>query len=720
MKNAGEPGLENQSEKTHKKHAEKVQKAPLKARDKQHFFLRNMISEKSSNDNNRMERKTSQWHYESPRKKFSIKGVTSKQASKTATAKNATIDIKKALDDYYSYFLSHMPSVWHHADGKSKMPYLNSSSVTPYYTAPIWNYVNGKPKMPYLSSSSAGSHRLETTGQKRDAMQSNSTHLTYANDTNVSLRRSSSSENMGGRNMTSELKAERTKTVQGISRSFITSSKSEQFHPKSINLRAPLSFKSLPSIDSGNYTIYRFGKKSILISLQSKSGELKSFYGEMSSKPRRRRKKRRFLRTRKQILLGLARNESVGRAKRPAEGSLHHRGRIAGKLHHRQKAMRFRASKPTKYVDNMQYFQSSLQNEPGSTRTYKKLKIKKKTHRQRNAKKHSKVETSTTDANANRTAYDVFDNRLAHVEKQRQYFMKDKTEPDRLIITENSDPITDSSTVKLFLNAGDENSLIPAESKGLSSHNDGKRKSLMYDLSDDSKGKWEKFIESGEDEEDGNKYDNVSKEDDVNKESKSGEEKDKKMKNKSKTKESAKESESFRSESSKTELKKIVEESSNSSEKEASGNEGQNKDKKENEVRKTDGNEKNKGKISSMKDSNGNKENKSESGKEVKDEKMNESSKDQKTKENKKEDEASSKKEKKDEDVWVFKPDANKETKNEVQKNQTNKNDEKENRNETSITQNSKMVQEKNESNYKDESAKSDGELVSQLGQAVG
>ena len=69
------------------------------------------------------------------------------------------------------------------------------------------------------------------------------------------------------------------------------------------------------------------------------------------------------------------------------------------------------------------------------------------------------------------SSLDNYDSRFAKVDKPVVYFAKSPS-VDRLIITENSDPVTDSSMVKLFVNPGTEDAMLP-ETRGLERHEMG-------------------------------------------------------------------------------------------------------------------------------------------------------------------------------------------------------------------------------------------------------
>eukprot|EP00794_Sanderia_malayensis_P014145 gene14144-15622_t len=73
-------------------------------------------------------------------------------------------------------------------------------------------------------------------------------------------------------------------------------------------------------------------------------------------------------------------------------------------------------------------------------------------------KKHDSPSGHTK--NKKETAYDLFDNRLVHVDKPINYFTKPH---DRLIITENDDPLSDSRMIKLFFNSGNDESTLSSQ-----------------------------------------------------------------------------------------------------------------------------------------------------------------------------------------------------------------------------------------------------------------
>ena len=480
------------------------QKNASKPSDQREFFLRNKISSKGEQrhaGNEIRNQKQTHWHDENSHKKHIINRTHNRNyVNSNKYASNATVDVKKVLDDYYSYFLKHMQPVWEYAKGKPKMPFLRTDGRRQFQST------------------------LESKSEKRGSVDGNSTQYINATSSTKAVAQNSTGARTVGknstvvdsskreRNITMELKAEQVKTEKGNSRSLIHSSNTRNSYTKDINFK-PISFKSLESTDKGNYTIYQFSKGNILINLQSKRGELQTFYGKTAVRRKRKQKRKHVSKTRHELVLDLANNVQLDRTKNPLEGNLHHRENISRKEYHSKKTRPVKVSKPAKLVDNMKYFQSSLQVEPGYVRSPIEKKAHKKIHKKSpTVKKQASTGINFVESNSNRTAYDIYDNRLAHVERQRQYFTKTRPDPDRLIITENNDPYTDSSTVKLFINAGDENSLMPADSMGLGSRSEGETKSFMADSSDglfDSE-KWDKqddtFAESG-----GSKYDDITK-----------------------------------------------------------------------------------------------------------------------------------------------------------------------------------------------------------------
>ena len=230
-------------------------------------------------------------------------------------------------------------------------------------------------------------------------------------------------------------------------------------------------FTSLSKIDSGNYSIYRVSNHKILVNLQSTTGKLESFYGKSLSRISHVGKGKSLGKSSDNLALDLAMAPKAENAKRRGKGfSSRNKAEISSSTGN------VKLTNDARFVDNMDYFQSSLETEKGSTRSVHRFKPRrKKAKKGKAAKKHINMNAhynATTERldNINRTRFDLYDNRLAHVDKPISYFVKDTRyrDPDRLIVTENNDPITDSRMVKLFVNSGDENSLMPAGSNGLS------------------------------------------------------------------------------------------------------------------------------------------------------------------------------------------------------------------------------------------------------------
>ena len=507
--------------KSHKMHQKanilSTDKHQKQTSDKQQFFLRNGISSRAGESRNSKNRAYHQnrWHNENANKKHIIKNIQSKDMKKNKFGNKTTIDIKSALDEYYSYFLKHIQPFWKHGNKKlnstitkSSMKMQKQSDDKSLKTVQVTN--NTRPK-------------LDAVNHSKSIIQSNFSkegdNATFKNE-NV-------------KNSTIEQSPEKEKTRQGTLINLIESSKA--VNSTVIDMK-PISFKSLESIDSGDYRVYRFSKNNILINLQSKTGELRTFYGKSSVNAKRKTKPKHVSKLQKHST---------------PEKHLHHHGETVSKqkVHHITNHTAG-ISRPPKLVDNLKYFQSSLQEEPGYTRSFKE-RNEQEQQGQEVSVFDSHVHAGSSSLNTNLTAYDVYDNRLAHVEKQRQYFRNDKPDPDRLIITENSDPYTDSNTIKLFVNAGDENSLMPAEPAGLSSHK-GESKNLLSDISDDlsKKGNWDKYLDNSA--KDGRSSYNV-----LAKNSESMPRKNGKGLN-------SEEQDSGRAKSSKSVLRKIVEEEANS------------------------------------------------------------------------------------------------------------------------------------------------------------
>ncbi|XP_065055199.1 uncharacterized protein LOC135683775 isoform X1 [Rhopilema esculentum] len=240
-------------------------------------------------------------------------------------------------------------------------------------------------------------------------------------------------------------------------------------------------FTFLSKIDSGNYSIYRVSNHKILVNLQSTTGKLESFYGKSVSRISRVGNGKSSGKSSDNLALDLAMAPKPGNAKRRSKGSS---SRNNAEISFSTGNVKL--TNDTRFVDNMDYFQSSLETEQGSTRSVHRFKPRrKKARKSKAAKKHINRNAhynATTERldNINRTRFDLYDNRLAHVDKPISYFVKDARyrDPDRLIVTENNDPITDSRMVKLFVNSGDENSLMPAGSNGLSRYEGGTAKSM--------------------------------------------------------------------------------------------------------------------------------------------------------------------------------------------------------------------------------------------------
>ena len=433
--------------------------------DKQQLFLRNGISSKDGyrrNSTGEVYRTRKHWRNENANKKYTIKSQQPKNLKKTNHFKPKTFDIKKALDKYYSYYIKHMQPLWHYGKRKSKMAYFDDNAFK---------------KNQSLVEINRQKSKLNQNGdinKGRVVNQSNPNLRNIEINSKKNLNISKSDAKSFGIKLTSN----QDKLENGASISFAKDIQS--VNATSVDVKE-MSFKSLKSIDSGNYTIFRFSRNEILINLQSKSGKLQTFYGGLSAK----RKSNKMFSLASSPNLGAFRNHLK------ANG---HQIKTAMKENNTRKVTAV-PSTSTAIFDNLKYFQSSLKEEPGYARSFRNNKLRMK-HQRQNVKNHAAP--NPLQINSNLTAFDIYDNRLAHIERQRQYFKKDRSDPDRLVITENNDPFTDSSTVKLFVNAGDENSLMPLDSVGLSSHKEGETKSLLSGVQDEfsEKGKWNSYIDT--------------------------------------------------------------------------------------------------------------------------------------------------------------------------------------------------------------------------------
>lgn len=683
-------------------------KARASGSDKKEFFLRNTISNKTDHEIKSVKKVTAHQNkndsnLDCPSKKCSMKGMHSKNGKKKTSANSANIDLKKALDEYYSSFLKKMKPVWTYDIGSPKMSYLKRNDEKRYH-------------QPYL----------EVNGQKREEVGSNSTLKSNAT---ILAAKSPSKRRLEERNLTNALTPQKMKEQSGYLRSLIEKQRiGTGFNVTSIDLR-PMSFQSLEGIDSGNYTIYRLAKDSILINLQSKSGELQTFFGKAASNSERKRRLRHKIKTRKQLVLHLASNEPMNVDRKPAEESLHHREGIVRKSNKSRKMKHLKTSKPTKLVDNMKYFQSSLQVEPGSARTFGKRKAKSRKSKKKVEKKHSKAVKNGIKENGNRTAYDLYDNRLARVEKQRQYFFKNN--PDRLVITEKSDPFTDSSTVKLFVNSGDENSLMPSESLGFS-RSEGALKNTISDapghLSDRNE------LDRYDDifpQEDGSKHDKVERDDKADKNARSERETAKTVERK------AAENENIDyAVSPKHGLRKIVEEPKSDKKEETKSkekkeeHENEEKRKKESDAKKANDNDHSKKNANdSSSEVKTNSENLSKNYERKNEKKQNASvdhenmkkENDNKNKEKKNKKAEKSNKEK-DEDVWLFKPDETKEAydDSESAKNATSKTEEKQANSSSILKEGNKTDDKQRQSSFNEAKVANEDSIIGEVGQALG
>ena len=316
------------------------------------------------------------------------------------------------------------------------------------------------------------------------------------------------------------------------------------------------SFRSLPDIDSGNYTIEQLSDNKVFVTLKSKTGKLQTFYGT-TAKPSNAKTdekgNKNHSSTNDQENINLvnagthvAKNTNPSNMRKNFEENANltkstkvlaldlavHKKQKSKKKHKKkakkskakfgERALFYENSRPIQAAYSprgKEYFQSSLQTAPAGTGSFESRNSKFETSQNgRNfeaagRRQHtSSTETATTTAtatataatktsktakkdsdslekNLHLTAYDVYDNKLAHVDKPISYFTKNvrNRDPNRLIITENKDPYTDSSMVKLFIDSGDETSLLPDDPMGLKSHKkvSASRSMLGSDASDD-------------------------------------------------------------------------------------------------------------------------------------------------------------------------------------------------------------------------------------------
>ena len=312
------------------------------------------------------------------------------------------------------------------------------------------------------------------------------------------------------------------------------------------------SFRSLPDIDSGNYTIEQLSDNRVFVTLKSKTGKLQTFYGT-TAKPSNTKTDDKGSKNRSstndQVNISLA-NAGTDVAKNTNPSNMRknfeenakftkstkilalnlagHKKQKAKKKHKKkakksktkfgERALFYENSRPIQAAYSprgKEYFQSSLQTSPGGTASFESRNSKFETsqngrnfetagRRQHTASagtatttataatktsKAAKKDSDSLERNLHMTAYDVYDNRLAHVDKPISYFTKNVRNRDsnRLIITENKDPHTDSSMVKLFIDSGDETSLLPDDPVGLKSHKkvSASRSMLGSDANDD-------------------------------------------------------------------------------------------------------------------------------------------------------------------------------------------------------------------------------------------
>ena len=433
--------------------------------DKQQLFLRNGISSKDGyrrNSTGEVYRNQRHWRNENAYKKHTIKSQQPKNVKKANHFKPQKFDIKKALDKYYSYYIKHMQPLWRHEKRKLKMASFGDNAVKTNQSLLEVNSQKGK------------------LTQKDERNKNNAVNQSTINLGNVKInsRKKLNITKGNAKAFGIKLTPNQNKLDKGALMGFPKDIHS--VNATSVDIKE-MSFKSLKSIDSGNYTIFRFSKNEVLINLQSRSGKLQTFYGELSA----RRKIRK--------MFNHAGSPNFGAFRNHLKVNWHEtKTAIKGNNTRRVTAV---PSTSAPIFDNLKYFQSSLKEEPGYARSLKSKKLRMK-HQRQNVE--NRATPNPLQINSNLTAFDIYDNRLAHIERQRQYFKKYRPDPDRLVITENNDPFTDSSTVKLFLNAGDENSLMPLDSVGLSSHKEGQTKSMLSGIQNEfsEKGKWNNYIDT--------------------------------------------------------------------------------------------------------------------------------------------------------------------------------------------------------------------------------
>ena len=523
--------------KSHKVHGKakimSTNKYQKETSDKQQFFLRNGISSKvgqSQNSNIIGNGNQRGWRSENANKKHVIKRFQSKNMTRIENSKKTAIDIKKVLDQYYAYFIKQMQPFW----------------IYDYRRPEMTNLKTNLNKHNQSLSDRNSLRRVESQNktESNDSAINQPIAIIHNNSDGSSGHKNTTTSSKDMKNFILDLNHEQSKKNKDVSVNVVRGSKAVNATIFGIK---PMSFKSLDSIDSGNYTVYRFSKNDILINVQSKTGELLTFYGKSPEKAKKKTKRKH----RKHLLQDLSNNTVVGTIKKSLKVNVH-RGDTAVKKHgHHTKIQPIEASRATNLVDNLKYFQSSLQEEPGIARGLSKA-IVQQGKKRKITSNNSHAGSNSLDINSNLTAYDVYDNRLAHVERQRQYFGKNRPDPDRLVITENNDPDTDSRTVKLFVNAGDENSLMPTDSVGINSRKEEEAKNMLSGMSDEfpEKGKWNKQGNSFA-EDDDSKYNILVK---------SGEETSEKT---GRAITSSKEEATGREGSARQGLRKIVEEESN-------------------------------------------------------------------------------------------------------------------------------------------------------------
>lgn len=541
--------------KTHKPTSKNNKKNSMKNHpsDKQQFFLRNTISADSDRgaDTTKRQRETEtttdNLYLSEPQHHIrkSQRGSASKKHSGTYNNEEAwrrnlpsaaandddeEFDVHQALEDSYAYYMrnqGYQTDQAHKIDGKASMS-NPSRSFARSQDSFEGSALSGEP---YLRSNIKES----TASIYPSNIKAGSPSQGYTANRNMPI-------------------TSKTSTLETYKEEIATARTLHQPAAHKTGVGKDLgnfSFRSLPDIDSGNYTIEQLADNKVFVTLKSKTGKLQTFYGA-TAKPSntkiddKENKNPSSTRTNDQgkINLPIAATD-VGKNTNPSSRRKHFEKNanltksikvlaldLAG--HKEQKAKKKQRKKATKskgklgekaaFYENSrhiqaaysprgnEYFQSSLQTSPAATGSFESRNSKFETsqngrnfeaagRRQQTSStatvttvaatstKTAKKDSNSLDKNLHLTAYDVYDNKLAHVDKPISYFTKDvrNRDPNRLIITENKDPYTDSSMVKLFIDSGDETSLLPDGPMGLKSHKkiSASRSMAGSDASDD-------------------------------------------------------------------------------------------------------------------------------------------------------------------------------------------------------------------------------------------